>query len=225
MRLQRPDVPLGDSDELDGHVAMLEFCAHELGLQHPQTLAAAKNLGLAFWCAGYAEQAIGVLDKTIDCLTVTLGREHPTRVDLLCTLGEIMLEQRHLEQSGSIFREVVECCIRRSGPNHPSSLAAKGDLAAVLFELGEEEEAGGLEQEALESAQTHLGKTHPVTCVLTLNRALRYNNVGDPDSARRVLINELVWLLAEDPSSLDADQVAIRTMLAERLSWDTAAVC
>jgi hypothetical protein len=44
----------------------------------------------------------------------------------------------------------------------------------------------------------------------------------DLDAAREVVVNELVWLLAEDPSRLEADQNTIRTMFAERLSWDSA---
>ncbi len=137
-----------------------------------------------------------------------------------------MLEQQHLEQSAAIFREIVECCTRRSGANHPSSLAAKGDLAHVLFELGEAEEAGSLEREAFMSARTHLGeKSSGNRTVLAWNRALRRKKQGDPDSARSVVVTELVWLLAEDPASLDADQNAIRTVLSEELNWDTARSC
>jgi Tetratricopeptide repeat len=166
-----------------------------------------------------------LLDQALDYLTSTFGEEHPMRVDVLSTLGEIMFEQRHLEQAGMILREVLDCCVRRSGANHASSLAAKGSLAAALFDLGHEEEAGSLEREAFESAQAHLGKTHPLTCVLAWNRTLMHERRRDLDSAREVIINELVWLLAEDPSGLEADQNTIRTMLAERLNWDGARAC
>jgi hypothetical protein len=201
---------------------MLAMCTDVMGPDHPETLAATRKLGMALWRAGYNDQAISVLDQALSGMTPTLERDHPERIELLCTLGEILLEQRLPEQCEAIFREIVECCTRRGGENHPSALAAKGDLAIVFFELGKEREAATLEQEAAESAPTHLGTSHPVSCVLAWNRALRHRKCGDPSSARRIVISELVWLLAEEASSLGPDQNSIRTMLAEELNWDTA---
>jgi hypothetical protein len=147
------------------------------------------------------------------------------RGDLLSTLGEIMFEQDHVKQAGVVRREVLESRVRHRGANHADTLAAKGDLAAVLFVLGEEEEAARLEHEACESARAHLGKNHPVACVLAWNRALSYERCGDFDSAQKVIVKELVWLLAEDPARLEPDQSTLRTMLAERLNWDSARAC
>jgi hypothetical protein len=210
---------------LEEHVALLDLCTDSLGPCHPQTLAATKTLGIAFWTAGYTDQAIGLLDQALDRLTTTPGEEHPERVELLCVLGEILLEERRAKQASVMYREAVACCVRIRGLIHPGTVAAKGDLATVLFGLGEEKEAIGLEREALETALTHLGKTHPVTSVLAWNQALRFQSAGDPDSARRVVISQLVWLLAEEPSSLDGDQNSIRTMLAAQLNWDSPLVC
>jgi tetratricopeptide (TPR) repeat protein len=219
------ELHLVESGQIQPLAALLDSYTDRFGPYHPDTLAVVKELAIAFWRAGDIDKAVGLLDQALDYLTSTFGEEHPVRVDILSTLGEIMFEQRHLEQAGMILREVLDCCVRRSGANHASSLAAKGSLAAALFDLGHEEEAGFLEREAFESAQVHLGKTHPVTSVLAWNRTLMYERRRDPDSAREVTVNELVWLLAEDPSRLEADQNAIRIMLAERLDWDGAREC
>jgi tetratricopeptide (TPR) repeat protein len=219
------DVHLGESGEIRTLVAMLDSYTDRFGPYHPDTLAVVRNLAISFWRAGDIDKAVSLLDQALDYLTSTYGDEHPMRVDVLSTLGEIMFEQRHLEQAGVILREVLDCCVRRSGENHASSLAAKGSLAAALLDLGEEEEADSLEREAFETAQVHLGKTHPVTCVLAWNRTLMYERRRDLDSAREVIVNELVWLLAEDPSRLEMDQNTIRTMLAERFNWDAARAC
>jgi hypothetical protein len=183
------------------------------------------RLGLAFWRAGYADRAIGLLEETIARVTPKLGRDHPARLELLCMVGGVVLEQQHPEQSGAIFREVVECRTRRSGANHASSLAAKGNLANVLFELGEAEEADRLERATFEGARTHLGKNHPVTTILAWNRTLRYRKRRDADSARTIVMNDLAWLLAEDPARLEADQNAIRRALSAELNWDSARPC
>ena len=205
-------------DALDSHTNLL-------GAEHPQTLAAAHELAIAMWCAGDVDGAVDLLEQVLDRATFSLGSDHPQRVDVLTMLGEILVEQRHLEQAGAIHREVLEHRVRNMGGNHPNSLAAKSDLAAVLFELGQDEEAAGLEREAFESARAHLGRAHSVTCVLVWNRALNYERRGDSDSARRLFTEELVWLLAEDPSGLDTDQNIVRGMLAERLNWDSARAC
>jgi tetratricopeptide (TPR) repeat protein len=216
---------LGDSDDIEGHVATLRSCTEEFGPYHPRTFIAAHTLATAFWHAGYTDHAVGLLDQALDFSAATLGSEHPMRVDLLSTLGEILFEERHLEQAEAIQREVLEYRIRHSGPNHPSSLEAKGDLAAMLYELGQDEEASRYEQEAFEEARTHLGKTHPVTCVLAWNRALNCEGRGDWHSAQSILVSELVWLLVADPSCLDPDQNAIRNLLERRVNWAGATAC
>ena len=136
-----------------------------------------------------------------------------------------MVEQGNWEQAESIYREILDCCIRRSGSNHESSLAAKGDLVVVLFESGKTAEASEIERDASDRARRYLGRTHSVTCVLAWNRALRLEDDGEPDSARAILLNDLLWLLSEDENELQTDQRALKAMLAKRWGWDTARAC
>jgi tetratricopeptide (TPR) repeat protein len=213
------------ADEIYGFMAALDSYTDRCGPCHPQTVAMANKLAIAFWRAGEVYQAIALLDQVLRDLDTSPELENPMRVDLLSTLAKILFEQHHLEQACAIQCEVLEGRVRHSGIDHESSLEAKGDLAAILFGLGQIKEATALEEEALTSARIHLGKTHSVTCVLAWNRALSYERNKDPDSARKVLVSDLVWLLAEDPSRLDVDQNAVRSMLAERLNWDMARVC
>jgi hypothetical protein len=225
MRLLKDMDKRQESDQIEGRIAFLDMCSDFLGVGHPQTLAAAKDLALALWSAGYGEQAIALLEQALDRVTSTLGPDHAARVDILSTLGEVLLEEYQLERSAAAFREVVDCCIRLEGAMHAATLAAQGDLAVVLFELGQTHEATWLEREALGNARTHLGKTHSITCVLAWNQVLRNRNRGDSEGARKVLLNELIWLLAQDPSSLEADQRTIRTMIVAQFNWDSATVC
>ena len=109
--------------------------------------------------------------------------------------------------------------------NHPRSIEAKSDLAAVLFEIGKQDEAERLDHQAYEMARQYLGKTHFLTTVLAWNRAIKYECSGDMEAAKNIIVNELTWLLTEDPSGLDSDQAEIRAMLADRLDWDSARSC
>ena len=220
-----PDSEASPADEIYGFMTALDSYTDLLGPFHPQTLAMANMLAVAFWRAGEVDQAMALLDQVLDRLRSSRAPEDPTRVDMLSTLAKILFEQRHLERASIIQREVLEWRVRHSGVNDPASLEAKGDLAVILFELGQYGEAAALEEETFDTARIHLGKTNPISCVLAWNRALRQERGGDPDSARRIIVSELVWLLAEDPSCLDTDQNTVRSMLAERLNWDIARTC
>ena len=57
------------------------------------------------------------------------------------------------------------------------------------------------------------------------DRAQRYEDGGDSDSAKAIVAKDLLWLLAEDDARLAEDQKTIRALLAERLGWDAASVC
>jgi tetratricopeptide (TPR) repeat protein len=216
---------LGDSDELEAHVAALRLCTEQLGPSDPRTLTAANRLAVAFWLAGYTHEAFSVLDQALDFVASTLGSDHPMRVDLLSTLGEILFEQRHVQEAEAVQREVLDHRIRHSGPNHSASLEAKGDLAAMLYDLGKDEDADRFEQEAFEAARTHLGQAHPVTCVLAWNRAMSCERCGDLDSARSIIVDELLWLLGAETSCLEPNQQMIRTFLERRLNWANATAC
>jgi tetratricopeptide (TPR) repeat protein len=213
------------ADEIYGLMTALDSHANALGLCDPQTLETANRLAIALWRAGEVGQAITLLDHVLNCITSSLGCDHPTRVEILRTLARIFFEQRHLEQASEIQREILELRVRHSGANHANTLEVQGDLAAILFELGQDEEADRLEREAFEAARMYLGKNHSVTCVLAWNRVLSHERRGDPDSARKLIVSELAWLLAEDLSRLDLDQNAVRSMLAQRLNWNVAKTC
>lgn len=147
------------------------------------------------------------------------------RLETLAALGDYLVAQADWLRAGEVFRELVAGCLDRSGPNHPSSLAAQGDLAVVLFELGEVAEANRIEQEAFDSAKSCLGKTHPVTSVLAWNMVLRHEHSGEWASARKIVADDLSWLLTQEQAIHDDDQKVIQDLLARRLRWDSAATC
>jgi len=172
-----------------------------------------------------SSESVVALLEDLDSYTNLHGADHPETLGVAHQLALALWRVGDLDGAAGLLHQTLELLTSTVGGNHPKSLAAKGDLAAVLFDLGRDAEAGLLEREAFESARTHLGKTHSVTNVLAWNRALNYQRSGDLDSARSVFTQELSWLLVEDPSGLEADQNAIRGMLADRLNWDGAKAC
>jgi tetratricopeptide (TPR) repeat protein len=216
------DRPIAD---IRGLIAALDRRAAKFGPYHPETLATAHQLAIAFWCAGDPNRAIGILKQALQGLDPSVESNHPVRMDLLSTFAEILAEQGQLDLAAVIYRDVLGLAIRSSGANHPKSLAAKGDLSRVLFELGKTEEAACLEAEAYMSAQEYLGRNHPVTCVLAWNRALRLEASGDMTAANAIMAGELTWMLTQAQDAMEPDQKMIRAMLARRLHWDAAGEC
>ncbi|MBV9504890.1 MAG: tetratricopeptide repeat protein [Acidobacteriia bacterium] len=204
-------------------LATLDSCATKLGPFDPQTVTVANQLAIAYWNAGETNQAISILNRALDGIEAAAGGEHQARIHLLGTLGRIMTEEAHWEQAGVVFGEILDLCTQQYGAQHASSLAAKGDLATVLFESGKSVEAAELEREALAGAHMFLGRRHPVTCVLTWNRGLRFEREAGTRLADAMA--DLLWLLAEEDASLDADQKEIRAMLANRLNWGSPHAC
>jgi len=166
-----------------------------------------------------SESVVALLDA-LDSHTGLFGPDDPRSLRVVHKLAIALWSAGDLDQAVSLLDQALDRLTSSLGPDHPNSLAAKGDLAAVLFEIGQDEKAGPLEREAFESARAKLGKAHSVTCVLAWNRALNYERRGDLDSARKVFVDELLWLLAEDPACLEEDQNIVRSMLAERLFLD-----
>ncbi len=143
----------------------------------------------------------------------------------LSMLGDLFAQRADWAQASLVYRELLEYCVRERGINHPSSLAAQGDLAIALFELGETLEAVRLEDEAMENAKRYLGPTNPVTSILSWNAVLRHQHTGDDSTARRIIVDDLSWMLIQDQAALNEDQQIIRELLASRLPLASAAVC
>jgi len=201
----------------------LDRSTSRFGAIHPRTVDIVNRLAIALWEEGDIRQVIDLLDQAIEA-TASGGFDHNVRCDLLCTLGRIMAEQTRWDRAATIYRELLQTCILRLGSDSARTLAAKGDLAAVLFELGEAAEAAELERDALESARDSLGRKHAATCVLAWNRAIRLENDGDGTAARAIL-DDLLWLLAAEDSTLETDHLAVKAMLSKRRGRATAAAC
>jgi hypothetical protein len=62
-------------------------------------------------------------------------------------------------------------------------------------------------------------------CVLAWNRALRLERTGSVEAARKIVLDQLSWLLTQDDAVLEDDQKTIQTLLSQRLNWGTAPSC
>lgn len=218
--------PLETLDALDvwDLVTELQVSSAELGVFDPRTIRIARRLAVEFWRIGQIDQAIHVLDHALSGLA-SAPNEHPVRGEVLATLAEILIEEQKWDPASAVLREMLAFCIARSGHGHASSIAARGDLASVLYELGKSVEAERLQLEAIDLAKANLNAQHPVRSVLAWNRFRRCEEMSHADEARRILIDELLWLLSAEIAMLDSDQRSIRDMVAGQINWNAAKFC
>jgi tetratricopeptide (TPR) repeat protein len=163
-----------------------------------------------------------------DALEASCDRFGPHHPQTLAVAHELAIALWHADDflgAAAILKQALDCLTTTFGNHHAATLAAKGDFGAVLFELGRNDEAATHEMEAFEEARAHLGTTHAVTSVLAWNRALNCERSGQFEAAKEIITSELTWLLTEHPSRLEDDQNIIRSMLADRLRWDSAPAC
>jgi hypothetical protein len=69
----------------------------------------------------------------------------------------------------------------------------------------------------LEARRRLLGGEHPDTTISAWNLFQTLGDSGNIDAARRVLAENLRWLLQRDPATLAGDQQTIRRMLSQML--------
>jgi hypothetical protein len=90
------------------------------------------------------------------------------------------------------------------------------NLAGTLEAQGKLEGARKIHEQVLEIRYRVLGAEHPDTSISAWNLLNTRSDMGDVDEAKKILENDLVWLLDRDPESLGADQRKIREMIIRR---------
>lgn len=218
-----PDSDLeSESPEIQILRSALYSYTDQFGPHHPLVLDSTERLAVAYWREGSVGRAVNLLDATLQSFP---DPDHPGRIDLLNVLWKIMFEQKNFDVATLILREICGLSAAHGGEEHPDTLSAQGDLAIVLFYSGHQDEAVALGLDALEKARIHLGLRDRVTCVLAWNRALLCECRNDPETARNIAREDLIWLLAEDGERLDPDLRQIQAWLMDRFNWDAASAC
>jgi hypothetical protein len=87
------------------------------------------------------------------------------------------------------------------------------NFAETLRDMGELEGARKIHEQVMEIRRRVLGAKHPDTSTSAWNLLIILIKMGDVDESKKILKNDLVWLLDRDPESLGADQRKIREMI------------
>ena len=165
---------------------------------HPDTLAAAMNLGNARRVLGditrnedLLQQAASLIEEALEGLKRRLGDDHP--YTLGCSLN-LAIVQRRIglpAEARQLLEEALDGLKQRLGEDHHYTLTCKVALATSLAETGDIDQARELGQEALEGLRELVGPDHPHTLACAVNLAIDLRDLGQASESEALMADAL----------------------------------
>ncbi|CAO5229706.1 FxSxx-COOH system tetratricopeptide repeat protein [Frankia sp. AgKG'84/4] len=152
---------------------------------HPDTLAAAVNLGNSLRRIGSLEAAAEIIERSVEGYRRVLITDHPyTHASILNLavirrqIGRDSGDMSLIEDSKDKLEEALAGLDRALGADHHLTLTCQSSLAAAVADLGDVERARELDQETLPLLTRILGPEHPHTLMCASNLALDLRLLG-----------------------------------------------
>jgi TIR domain-containing protein/tetratricopeptide repeat protein len=134
-----------------------------LGLDHPDTLAAASMLTVALFGLGKTDPARTLGEDTLQRCRRVLGRDHPTTLWAAAALTLALAQLGEAEPARALAQDTLQRCRRVLGRDHPTTLWAATALVLAQVTVGEAKSARALAQDTLQRCRRVLGENHLVT--------------------------------------------------------------
>ena len=154
-----------------------------LGPDHPDTLAARTNLGIAYTAAGRFDEAITLDEQVLATLERTLGPDHPETLISRYNLAIDYWEAGRTDEAITLHEQTLATRERTLGPDHPDTMQSRNGLAASYQAAGRTDEAITLHEQTLATRERTLGPDHPGTMQSRNNLAASYQAAGRTDEA------------------------------------------
>ncbi|TVS20798.1 MAG: tetratricopeptide repeat protein, partial [Planctomycetaceae bacterium] len=165
------------------------------------------------------QQAIRLLEETLDLFREYFGPEHPNNLSPMNNLAISYGVIGKHDEAVQLHEESLELHRAQLGPYHPRTLTAMHNLASTYRDPHRSQEAIALHEETVRLCRTHLGDQHPNTLNSIRSLIIGYQTIGRHSEASR-LIEELVALERQvRPDSSDharALAIALVYLLADQ---------
>jgi serine/threonine protein kinase/Tfp pilus assembly protein PilF len=164
----------------------LELRRQFAGPDHPDTLAAEGNLGMAYLNAGRLAQALPLLEANLKHLRAQSG---PIQTNTLVSINNLANAYRTAGRLGEalpLFAEALKGLELEFGPDHAYTLGAMNNLAQTYRDADRLEGAIPLFEETVKRTKTKLGPDHPYTLGSMNNLGLAYLDTGRYEPAREL---------------------------------------
>jgi tetratricopeptide (TPR) repeat protein len=167
---------------------VFETCTRILGERHPDTLAAAVNLGNTLRAVGRTTEALALAESAVGRYQGIYGPDHPYTHACAGNLAVLRRMTGDAESARRLDEASLAGLEARLGRDHYCSLIVATNLASDLAALGETANARALGEDTLARLRALLGDSYPLTlgCAANLvidQRADNADEVADALSA------------------------------------------
>ncbi|MGW2017043.1 tetratricopeptide repeat protein, partial [Streptomyces sp. NPDC001927] len=185
---------------------MVDTAEHQLGPDHPDTLAARHNLASSYQQAGRTREAIDIKERVVADCERLLGPDHPDTLTARANLATSYQQAGRTREAIDIKERVVAYRERLLGPDDPNTLTARANLASSYWQAGRTREAIDIEERVVADCERLLGPDHPDTVAARANLASSYQQAGRTreaiDIEERVVADRERLLGPDHPNTL-----------------------
>ncbi len=146
---------------LDLEQRAAEIRTRVLGPEHPATLKALNNVGLALVSLGRLADAERIELQVRETRRRVLGPDQPETLAGEVNLASLYMEQSRPADAEKVLVEALPRLRRALGSEHDSTLACLANLATLYQATGRSAKAEPLMRETLETWRRTLGEDHP----------------------------------------------------------------
>ena len=193
--------------------SLIELREAHMGNEHPATLIARGNLGIALNDTGHFEEAVAILERNIEVGQRVLGDLHHTVRTSRGGLVDALHRVGRSDEAIDLAHRVVRDDRAVYGDDHPDVAVSMNNVAAMLLELKRFGESLELTGDVHERLSSDLGEIHPRTLVALGNHAVALQGVGRLDEAATVL-TQLRQVLVDNFGKLDGQTIVAGNNLA-----------
>ncbi|KAH7310715.1 hypothetical protein B0I35DRAFT_78185 [Stachybotrys elegans] len=167
--------------------ARLERKESRLGITHPETLAAASDLGLTYLNNGRYDKASGIL-TSLHKMQKNFKRDtHPDTIKTAAHLAMLHLLQGHHRTARTLHIHVLENQRRIFKEDHEDLMLTMYGLGVTHFILRERDEAEELFTQVLQWRREHLGDENPLTLDVLSHLGLIMDQKGHLHKAAKLM--------------------------------------
>ncbi|RFU18916.1 SARP family transcriptional regulator [Geodermatophilus marinus] len=142
---------------------LLDRWQAHLGVDHPDSLAAAGTATFALCGMGDAAAARDLGQDTLQRCRRVLGPDHPTTLRAAAALTSASEMLGRPQAARDVGEDTLQRCRRVLGSDHPTTLWAAAFLTTALAALGEAPTARDLAEDTLQRCRRVFGLDHPTT--------------------------------------------------------------
>lgn len=155
----------------------------ELKIEHPLTLATARDLSIAKRRMGYLDDAYELVQDAHTRLNKLYGPDYPETMAAAVALSNTLRQLNRLEESMALARDVHQRYKQTYGDRHPFTYGCQLNLALLYRLRGDAKKARELDEQTYEGMLDQFGAAHVYTFSSTINLAGDLAELGEQERA------------------------------------------